>query len=171
MGCSASKTAVEEIEIQNGTLKTKKSSKKISLDDDDLQHTKTTSAKSRDSGIQEMDYTNYSDPNMVRSNELLSPTTKTSYNRIKSKTILEELQAEGLIQGGKINSGGAAFEVNLESNPKLEPLAPIKRPPARLERLKSSKRLITQQELNEKMKAAEERRVFEEIFKFFNKFF
>lgn len=117
----------------------------------------------------------------------LGPTTKTSYNRIKSKTILEELQAEGLIQGlrnmqirfitslyvsgGKINSGGAAFEVNLESNPKLEPLAPIKRPPARLERLKSSKRLITQQELNEKMKAAEERRVFEEIFKFFNKFF
>ena len=63
--------------------------------------------------------------------------------------------------GTKVEKGGAAFEVSISPRQPLEPLAPIKRPPPRLERLKTEsdlKKLPSKQELEDKMKLAEDRR-------------
>ena len=68
------------------------------------------------------------------------------------------LNAFYLSVGTKVQKGGAAFEVRMESLRPLEPLAPIKRAPPRLQRLKSEKKILSKEELEEKQRLAECRR-------------
>ncbi|CAK8697957.1 unnamed protein product [Clavelina lepadiformis] len=185
MGCGNSKDAVKAIQIEDGEVKGGKSVKKVKVvssdetlvSDTNAAHVgvnKSTSAKSRDSGIQEMDYsrddypngiiTEESDPHLVQDIEDFELVGRQFHSksagreRMKSKAILEALEAEGLISGTKVQKGGAAFEVRMESLRPLEPLAPIKRAPPRLQRLKSEKKILSKEELEEKQRLAECRR-------------
>jgi len=186
MGCASSKTSVQEIEIQDGKTRRVSSSKtrkaihveateEYAVDKSRalvIGQQKATSAKSRDSGIQEMEnvaVTEYSDPNHVDDTRPRTPDFKlvgkqfesrsAARDRQKSKTILQELEAQGLIQGSRVQTGGAAFDVSLEPIGKLQPLAPVKKPPPRLERLNSGRRKMTREELDQKLKEAESRRI------------
>nr|CAB3266657.1 stathmin domain-containing protein 1 [Phallusia mammillata] len=187
MGCGQSKDAVKAIQMQDGEVRSKSAkSKKIKVASSDLtvaddsnavQIGKSTSAKSRDSGYQE-DYgkndindiiTEESDPNRIKDVESLSrPKTPigSQFNpksagreRMRSRAILQELEAEGLISGSKVEKGGTAFEVSVGPLQPLEPLAPIRRPPPRLERMKSEKKILTKAELEKKIHEADERRM------------
>lgn len=88
-------------------------------------------------------------------------TTTFDPERQESRKILEELEAQGLIQGGRVSGGAMAFDVSLEQGRagRLEPLGEV-RAPRRLERLNSGKRRPpSRQQLDEKMRNAEMRRV------------
>lgn len=78
--------------------------------------------------------------------------------RVDSSYAYKSTNLTTFFKGPKIERGGSAFEVRLGPLQPLEPLAPVRRPPPRLERLKSAKKLVTKDELEEKMKQAEERR-------------
>nr|XP_026691114.1 stathmin domain-containing protein 1 isoform X2 [Ciona intestinalis]XP_026691124.1 stathmin domain-containing protein 1 isoform X2 [Ciona intestinalis]XP_026691131.1 stathmin domain-containing protein 1 isoform X2 [Ciona intestinalis]XP_026691134.1 stathmin domain-containing protein 1 isoform X2 [Ciona intestinalis] len=184
MGCGPSKDSVKAITTgEDGQIRSKsaskvkvKSAKESAVNESAatiVGATKSTSAKSRDSGIQEMDYesgdiiTENSDPNRVQEVEAdgrpetpgRQLTSKSAgRERIKSRAILQELEAEGLITGSKVQKGGAAFEVRAGPLQPLEPLAPIRRPPPRLEKLKRESSTLTKADLEQKLKAAEERR-------------
>ncbi|XP_068090749.1 stathmin domain-containing protein 1 [Hyperolius riggenbachi] len=77
--------------------------------------------------------------------------------RQTSSDILEELMSQGIIQGqSKVVRNGEAYDVMMET-----PGKPLKRPPAKLEKLKTKKKKnknLTKEDIEAKMKAAEERR-------------
>ncbi|XP_040209696.1 stathmin domain-containing protein 1 [Rana temporaria] len=77
--------------------------------------------------------------------------------RQTSTDILEELMSEGIIQGqSKVVRNGEAYSVMVET-----PGKPLRRPPAKLEKLKTKKKKntsLTREDIEAKMKAAEERR-------------
>ncbi|XP_073487210.1 stathmin domain-containing protein 1 [Aquarana catesbeiana] len=77
--------------------------------------------------------------------------------RQTSTDILEELMSEGIIQGqSKVVRNGEAYDVMMET-----PGKPLRRPPAKLEKLKTKKKKnksLTREDIEAKMKAAEERR-------------
>uniref|UniRef100_H2YEB1 Stathmin domain-containing protein 1 n=1 Tax=Ciona savignyi TaxID=51511 RepID=H2YEB1_CIOSA len=185
MGCGPSKDSVKAITTnEDGQIRSKSASKtkvvstkQSMINESDatiVESNKSTSAKSRDSGIQEMDYgqlndiiTENSDPNLVQRIETdgRPQTPGQQFNsksagreRMRSKAILEELEAEGLITSTKVEKGGASFEVKVGPSQLLEPLAPIRRPPPRLEKLKREPSSLTKADLDHKLKAAEERR-------------
>jgi len=170
MGCGSSKTAVQTLESNHvnsiqasSSLYNSKSTPKINNTQEVTRETiKSSSAKSRDSGIQEMDNLSISVfPNSIpdTSKQISSlPASKLDtvvHQRLESKTILQELEAQGFIKGSRIKRDGTAFEVS------LDPITtPIKNAPARLERLKSKKkRTLTKEKLEIKMKKAQARRM------------
>lgn len=191
MGCSSSKDAVQPITVKNGVVKPASGkARKIKVQGSDgtavhaddalhINSAKSTSAKSRDSGIDGMDgsglpdgvITEESDPHLITEvegdrrpgtpNLSLVGSKFSSGNiareRMKSKAILEELESQGLITGSKVVSGGATFEVDARTPGILEPLSPL-RPPARLERLNQDKAPLTKEELEFKQLQAEMRR-------------
>ncbi|KAM4705015.1 stathmin domain-containing protein 1 [Rhinophrynus dorsalis] len=77
--------------------------------------------------------------------------------RQKSSDILEELITQGIIQSQtKVVKNGEAYDVMMET-----PGKPLRRPPAKLEKLKTKKKKnknLTKEDIESKMKAAEERR-------------
>ncbi|XP_040216947.1 stathmin domain-containing protein 1-like [Rana temporaria] len=77
--------------------------------------------------------------------------------RQTSTDILEELMSEEIIQGqSKVVRNGKAYSVMMET-----PGKPLRRPPAKLEKLKTKKKKntsLTREDIEAKMKAAEERR-------------
>ncbi|KAM5157397.1 stathmin domain-containing protein 1 [Mantella aurantiaca] len=77
--------------------------------------------------------------------------------RQTSTDILEKLISEGIIQSqSKVVRNGEAFDVMMET-----PGKPLKRPPAKLEKLKTKKKKnksLTKEDIEAKMKAVEERR-------------
>ncbi|KAJ1201023.1 hypothetical protein NDU88_004839 [Pleurodeles waltl] len=77
--------------------------------------------------------------------------------RAKSSDILEELMMQGIIQTQpKFVRNGEAFDVMVEGNRK-----PLKRPPIKLEKMKikkKKKKEITKEDIDNKIRAAEERR-------------
>ncbi|XP_078544091.1 stathmin domain-containing protein 1 [Lissotriton helveticus] len=77
--------------------------------------------------------------------------------RAKSSDILEELMMQGIIQSQpRFVRNGEAFDVMVEGNRK-----PLKRPPAKLEKLKTKKKKkkeLTKEDIDRKIRAAEERR-------------
>lgn len=183
MGCGSSKNAVKEIDIQEVN---RNNINVASTDETQLNKSnavmigvKSSSAKSRDSGIQEMDYTNAipngiitdadSDPHHIASGDRpktpdLDLRGKKYHNspqeRMESKQILEELESQGFIQGTRINNGGTAFAISMQPNKTLTPLTPIvKKTPKRLERLNSAKKKFTKEELDQKLKEADDRRI------------
>jgi len=169
MGCGSSKTAVQTLENNHidslqtsANLHNSKSTTKVNNTQEVTRETlKSSSAKSRDSGIQEMDnLSNSVFPNSIPDIiEPLSPLPASKldtvvHQRLESKTILQELEAQGLIKGSKVERDGTAFEVS------LDPIIPIKKAPARLERLKyTKKRALTKEKLEIKMKKAQARRM------------
>ncbi|XP_026691105.2 uncharacterized protein LOC100187274 isoform X1 [Ciona intestinalis] len=188
MGCGPSKDSVKAITTgEDGQIRSKsaskvkvKSAKESTVNESAatiVGATKSTSAKSRDSGIQEMEYES---GDIITENRILTATEveadgrpetpdfelvgrqltskSAGRERIKSRAILQELEAEGLITGSKVQKGGAAFEVRAGPLQPLEPLAPIRRPPPRLEKLKRESSTLTKADLEQKLKAAEERR-------------
>lgn len=204
MGCSSSKSAVKSIQVSKEGVVTKSSApaamgpnKDAVIDSaesfvhevthvevikDASNPLKSTSAKSRDSGIDEMDLfekpdaidreiAEFAAPNAVHDVEQSSQDdcslsseepqkVNVEVERLQSEAILKELESAGLIQASKFNKGGAAFEVNLgeTGRPSLPPLAPLNRLPPRLERLKSQKRLPNKDDIDAKIKNAEKRR-------------
>ncbi|XP_053571812.1 stathmin domain-containing protein 1, partial [Bombina bombina] len=88
---------------------------------------------------------------------LLSTRSGSIRERQKSSDILEELITQGIIQSQpKIVKNGEAYDVMVETEEK-----PLRRPPAKLEKLKTIRRKnvsLTIEEIESKMKAAEERR-------------
>ncbi|KAM4688690.1 stathmin domain-containing protein 1 [Discoglossus pictus] len=77
--------------------------------------------------------------------------------RQKSSDIMEELINQGIIQSqSKVVRNGEAYDVTVDMEDK-----PLRRPPAKLEKLKTIRRKnnsITREDIETKMKAAEERR-------------
>ncbi|KAM9308622.1 stathmin domain-containing protein 1 [Gastrophryne carolinensis] len=77
--------------------------------------------------------------------------------RQTSSDILEELLSQGIIQSqSKVVKNGEAYDVMMET-----PGKPLRRPPAKLEKLKSKKKKnndLTKEDIEAKMKAAEDRR-------------
>ncbi|CAH2284410.1 stathmin domain-containing 1 [Pelobates cultripes] len=84
-------------------------------------------------------------------------TSKSQQERQTSSHILEELMTQGIIQSKtKVVKNGEAYDVMLETMEK-----PLGRPPAKLEKLKTKKTIntsLTKEDIESKMKAAEERR-------------
>nr|XP_039271287.1 uncharacterized protein LOC120345803 isoform X2 [Styela clava] len=193
MGCSSSKDAVQAITVEDGVVKPASGkarkikvneTKSSYINENDAIHItmKSSSAKSRDSGIDEMDsdiqdgiITETSDPHRVSeiegNNRPETPdlslaghqfsSNSASRERLRSKVILEELESQGLISSAKVQTGGAAFEVGGGSAVVLEPLSrpPLPRPPPRLEKLKhEGHQTLTKEELDLKQKQAEFRR-------------
>jgi len=173
MGCGSSKTAVQTLESNHvnsiqasSSLYNSKTTQENNNTQEVTRETiKSSSAKSRDSGIQEMDNVSVSVfPNSIPDTSkkisslpvsIASKLDTVVHQRLESKTILQELEAQGFIKGSKINRDGTAFEVS------LDPITtPIKKAPARLERLKSKKkRSLTKEKLEIKMKKAQARRM------------
>lgn len=187
MGCASSKDSVQAITVENGVVKPASGkARKIKVhgtDSSDVNDNnavrvgsaKARSAKSRDSGIDEMStdgmITEGSDPHLISEieNEGRPVTPDLSLvghqlsgnsiarERMKSKVILEELESQGLISATKVQKGGASFEVSVSAPLTLEPLPPI-RPPPRLEKLNHDKPTLTKEELEKKLEEAEMRR-------------
>ncbi|XP_053323096.1 stathmin domain-containing protein 1 [Spea bombifrons] len=84
-------------------------------------------------------------------------TSRSQHERQASSDILEELITQGIIQSKtKTVKNGEAYDVMVETSGK-----PLRRPPAKLEKLKTSKKKntsLTKEDIESKMKAAEERR-------------
>ncbi|KAG8571848.1 hypothetical protein GDO81_011802 [Engystomops pustulosus] len=80
-----------------------------------------------------------------------------SRERQTSSDILEELMSQGIIQGqSKVVKNGEAYDVVMDT-----PGKSLRRPPAKLEKLKTIKKKnksLTMEDIEAKMKAAEERR-------------
>uniref|UniRef100_A0A8C5PKY6 Stathmin domain containing 1 n=1 Tax=Leptobrachium leishanense TaxID=445787 RepID=A0A8C5PKY6_9ANUR len=87
----------------------------------------------------------------------LLSTCRSQEERQASSDILEELITQGIIQTKtKVVKNGEAYDVTLETVDK-----PLARPPAKLEKLKTKKTKdtsLTKEDIESKMKAAEERR-------------
>ncbi|XP_069469706.1 stathmin domain-containing protein 1 [Ambystoma mexicanum] len=81
--------------------------------------------------------------------------------RAKSSDILEELMMQGIIQSQtKFVRNGEAYDVMMDAAER-----PLKRPPAKLEKLKSKKKkkkTLTKEDIDNKIRAAEERRKYKE---------
>ncbi|XP_004693342.1 PREDICTED: stathmin domain-containing protein 1 [Condylura cristata] len=80
--------------------------------------------------------------------------------RQKSSDILEELITQGIIQShNKVFRNGESFDLNVSPTE-----TPLRKPPARLEKLKLRKevKLFTMKDTDEKMQVAEERRKIKE---------
>lgn len=205
MGCKSSKSAVQSIQVsQDGVVTLSSAPVHPSKGVDTIESAesfvnqtshvevhkdvpKSTSAKSRDSGIDEMDLfekpdaidqeiAEFAAPNAVNdpTDYIQKPQEASSLNsmlqepikknveveRLQSEAILKELETAGLIQASKFNKGGAAFEVDLGESrkPSLPPLAPLNRLPPRLERLKGQKKIVNKEDLEKKIRNAEQRR-------------
>ncbi|XP_072226000.1 uncharacterized protein stmnd1 [Leuresthes tenuis] len=94
------------------------------------------------------------DPDVLQQDSLVQ-------ERPKSSEILEELLSQGIIPVGQSRDGGsgAAYNIALDGREGV-----VRRPPARLESLKAKKAqsLLSREEIDEKMRLAEERRKFKE---------
>lgn len=79
--------------------------------------------------------------------------------RQKSSEILEELLNQGIIPTGpsreNSTAAGEAYSIVIKEE------SPLRRPPARLESLKITKPQISKEEIDEKIRLAEERRKFQ----------
>ncbi|OCT74506.1 stathmin domain-containing protein 1 [Xenopus laevis] len=88
---------------------------------------------------------------------LLNSGRGTPRERQTSSDILEELMTQGIIQSQtKIVKNGEAFDVLMDT-----PGKPLRRPPAKLEKLQTRKKKnknLTKEDIENKMKAVEERR-------------
>ncbi|CAH6800925.1 stathmin domain-containing protein 1 [Phodopus roborovskii] len=95
-----------------------------------------------------------SDP--VANGIINKPQLLESRERLKSSDILEELIVQGIIQSrSKVFRNGESYDVMVDA-----PEKPLRKPPARLKKLKVKKEVkdFTIQDIEEKMQAAEERR-------------
>ncbi|KAG8442342.1 hypothetical protein GDO86_011224 [Hymenochirus boettgeri] len=94
---------------------------------------------------------------MINDLSLLNSRQETLRERQKSSDILEELMMQGIIQSQtKIVKNGEAFDVLMET-----PGKPLRRPPAKLEKLNTIRKKdknLTKEDIENKMKAVEERR-------------
>eukprot|EP00079_Xenopus_tropicalis_P036663 XP_017950434.1 PREDICTED: stathmin domain-containing protein 1 isoform X2 [Xenopus tropicalis] len=88
---------------------------------------------------------------------LLNSGRGTPRERQTSSDILEELMTQGIIQSqAKVVRNGEAFDVLMDT-----PEKPLRRPPAKLEKLQTKqkkKKNLTREDIENKMKAVEERR-------------
>lgn len=89
--------------------------------------------------------------------------------RINKTYILQVIIIIVLIQycvcvtASRINKGGAAFEVSTGPLRRLEPLAPLKLPPPRLQTATGKRKTLSKEELELKLKEAEERRLVSRV--------
>ncbi|XP_002731635.1 uncharacterized protein LOC100373799 [Saccoglossus kowalevskii] len=99
-------------------------------------------------------------PDFMLSGQQIQVRQRSAKKNRDTASILEELQQQGLLSSvpERPQSRAVAFEVMLSGD---EGLAPIRRAPPRLARLKKrhkKKKHLTKEQLEEKLKAAEERR-------------